>query len=660
MNWNKFRHGDFFETERKSRVKMHKSGKNWVKTCVSRFGLLKLFSSVEQDTELKDADTFQLEDNKYKRMLSGTIGAGAVFGIGTIYTPIMHADEISQEVESSRDILVTADSMLLQSSESITSNEENLASEINEQENKEELTSDVQSDINETVTDSALATESESISISTSVSESESISISTSVSESESISTSASVSESESISASTLAIESESSDDNFSEDVANDVSNSELSNSKNESELERVNSESTENDLTVQDGAITQNDLELDGVSDEHPGQINDDIESQKAQNDKDQIMSDEEFNEIIKSGDINQSNVDKIIEKVIANTDNYKEDNVVVIKDSNYSSASESVKGDIVNYSSFDNVFMNLAVSNTELENHTATVNGDNVYWSAGTNTNTGLHQYVTVGATYNESTHTISWTVTYNKSESSRYATYTGFYVDYNNSNYLESPTNVMINGSSSINSYTYDQAKNGGFAPNNLSGADGIEYTTNTKSTTQDVILTFDTIYTGPVSEINNLPVRIIGSSKFANSQIFETGSVTNTTGGNTYVVSESGGTTFISGVKVSGLSGVTDTASESASASASTSASESASVSASDSASVSASESASTSASESASVSASESTSTSASESASESASVSASDSASVSASESGLVSASESASVRDSELPSTSI
>ncbi|HCT97089.1 MAG TPA: hypothetical protein DIC28_00935, partial [Aerococcus urinaeequi] len=165
MNWNKFRHGDFFETERKSRVKMHKSGKNWVKTCVSRFGLLKLFSSVEQDTELKDADTFQLEDNKYKRMLSGTIGAGAVFGIGTIYTPIMHADEISQEVESSRDILVTADSMLLQSSESITSNEENLASEINEQENKEELTSDVQSDINETVTDSALATESESISI---------------------------------------------------------------------------------------------------------------------------------------------------------------------------------------------------------------------------------------------------------------------------------------------------------------------------------------------------------------------------------------------------------------------------------------------------------------------------------------------------------------
>ncbi|MDT2806880.1 KxYKxGKxW signal peptide domain-containing protein, partial [Vagococcus lutrae] len=208
MNWNKFRHGDFFETERKSRVKMHKSGKNWVKTCVSSFGLLKLFSSVEQETELKDADTFQLEDNKYKRMLSGTIGAGAVFGIGTIYTPIMHADEISHEVESSRDILVTADSMLLQSSESITSNEENLASEINEQENKEELTSDVQSDINETITDSALATESELISISNSVSESESVSTqeseSVSTQESESVSTqeseSVSTQESESVS----------------------------------------------------------------------------------------------------------------------------------------------------------------------------------------------------------------------------------------------------------------------------------------------------------------------------------------------------------------------------------------------------------------------------------------------------------------------------
>ncbi|MDT2842589.1 KxYKxGKxW signal peptide domain-containing protein, partial [Vagococcus lutrae] len=618
MNWNKFRHGDFFETERKTRVKMHKSGKKWVKTCVSRFGLLKLFSSVEQETELKDADTFQLEDNKYKRMLSGTIGAGAVFGIGTIYTPIMHADEISHEVESSRDILVTADSMLLQSSESITSNEENLASEINEQENKEELTSDVQSDINETITDSALATEGELISISNSVSESESVSTkeseSVSTKESESVSTKESESHKELDFNSDTKTTSESIETSHSDDSLIDTSDStsqlsSLSSINDTSTYSEVNNSefnfSISNSISVESTMSTTEDVSL---------------------SDRSSTMSTSEF--ISES----ESTSDVLgIQSTALPANNYRPDSLIA----DATAAQDS--GTLINIAT-------------------------NIDYNKKPNTN------LLLTGVYDPETGIITWTLTVKQltNSSSEYFFAT---VSTEDGGRLGTPT--LIGSSVPMTYYGQNTEINyGGKFNGNALTNDPQWQTTNKVPLRKNVTWTFTTKLDGTVNDLKALngtdmliTVKSAGftwqnqQNESGNNKAYASiggtgGYILDTTDYDNSVSESTSASTSIV-VSTSASTSVSTSASTSSvastSASTSTSASESASVNASESGSVSASESASTSASESGSVSASESASTSASDSASvsasESGSVSASDSASVSASESGSVSAS---------------
>lgn len=135
LKFNKFRHGDFFETERKSRVKMYKKGKSWVKACLSSFGLLRLFSvseAVESIENIEIGKEHNEGNSKYKHLVHGVLGAGAVFGAGSIYSPNILANELPNTKESSQPTLAETDSTILNSYNSQSSTEPTIDSEVEE------------------------------------------------------------------------------------------------------------------------------------------------------------------------------------------------------------------------------------------------------------------------------------------------------------------------------------------------------------------------------------------------------------------------------------------------------------------------------------------------------------------------------------------------
>ena len=217
---------------------------------------------------------------------------------------------------------------------------------------------------------------------------------------------------------------------------------------------------------------------------------------------------------------------------------------------------------------------------------------------------------QFLTVTATYDIETKTIHWTLTYDISDAGVSSTkkyYTGFYVDTSVDSNLGSVENVKIDGSTAYHTVTYNQIKQNSEYSNH-SYENGIEYVTNSSSTTRVHTMTFDTSYAGDTSSITSLKINLAGASG-TTEWVYDSGQVT-------YAgyVQSGGNSTFISGYSVKGLENVeipvdSSSISLSDSGSASVSASESASTNASTSASESASTSASLSASTSASISAS---------------------------------------------------
>lgn len=206
---------EFDEIDRSSRVKMHKSGKNWVRTVMSQLSLLRVMrgKSGAETLVISQIDDPDQLTSRNLFWLKGVLGASAAT-MGTVMTQMVtYADEsVSiEQIEALTDTLVDQDSVVIKQSEVSSESSELALSEVT---TSQELVSQVElSSSSEVIPDtvSTIDSDLESLSVSESLSSSEVISQSTSVSqsfsESMSVSTwssellSLSVSSSESLSA---------------------------------------------------------------------------------------------------------------------------------------------------------------------------------------------------------------------------------------------------------------------------------------------------------------------------------------------------------------------------------------------------------------------------------------------------------------------------
>ncbi|HEL2058656.1 TPA: KxYKxGKxW signal peptide domain-containing protein, partial [Streptococcus suis] len=175
------RKDDFTEVSRKSRVKMHKSGKHWVRTVMSQIGLMRIGGKSSASPAEVNLATVK-RSMTASQLLRGLAAAGAVVG-GNVAVETVMASEVVATSETSTSTLAEADTVVLTTvvdSDSIS----------------------VSSSESTSISESASQSESTSASESTSISESESLSSSESVSNSESQSALESLSVSESTSVS--------------------------------------------------------------------------------------------------------------------------------------------------------------------------------------------------------------------------------------------------------------------------------------------------------------------------------------------------------------------------------------------------------------------------------------------------------------------------
>ncbi|NQP32641.1 accessory Sec-dependent serine-rich glycoprotein adhesin, partial [Streptococcus suis] len=172
------------ETETKTRVKLHKSGKSWVKTTLSSTGLLHLFRGVRDEVSITVDSEPSLTSNLF---VKGAVGLGALLGGTLVSTQAVAANETTTTLaaEVNTDVLAGQHSGRVSLTPSETTDSTSLSA----------------SESDSLVLASASASESESLVVA-STSESESASVSTSTSESESASVSTSTSTVESTSAS--------------------------------------------------------------------------------------------------------------------------------------------------------------------------------------------------------------------------------------------------------------------------------------------------------------------------------------------------------------------------------------------------------------------------------------------------------------------------
>ncbi|WP_194963806.1 KxYKxGKxW signal peptide domain-containing protein, partial [Streptococcus suis] len=207
----------YTEVSRKSRVKMHKSGKHWVRTVMSQIGLIQLGKrSASESPKIKLTSASQQESAA--KMLRGLVAASAVVGGGLTAEQVLAEDTvIATEVTTS--VLANEDTIRMSDAgtESDTSSQ--------------------------SVSESESISHSESISDSESISSSESDSVSASTSESVSESESISFSESTSSSESTIASENSQSSSTTSELSESSTTDSTTSEETPQQVLEQVVSE---------------------------------------------------------------------------------------------------------------------------------------------------------------------------------------------------------------------------------------------------------------------------------------------------------------------------------------------------------------------------------------------------------------------------------
>ena len=174
--------GEFRETDRVTRFKLIKSGKNWLRAATSNFGLLKVIRGQVEETVVAEVreDAVSVKEMTSRGLLKGIVAAGAVLGAATVANTAK-ADETGSDVATASELndqaLAETDSLVLGSvstSDSVSVSEEKVESQ------------------SESTTESTT----ESASLSTSASASISASVSTSLSAQGSAELSAALSES--------------------------------------------------------------------------------------------------------------------------------------------------------------------------------------------------------------------------------------------------------------------------------------------------------------------------------------------------------------------------------------------------------------------------------------------------------------------------------
>ena len=166
--------GEFRETDRVTRFKLIKSGKNWLRAATSNFGLLKVIRGQVEETVVAEVreDAVSVKEMTSRGLLKGIVAAGAVFGAATVANTAK-ADETGSDVatasELSSEALVVQGSTVLGTTSTTESQSESTTASTTES------TTESQS---QSTTESASASASASASTSTSVSVSHSASLS--------------------------------------------------------------------------------------------------------------------------------------------------------------------------------------------------------------------------------------------------------------------------------------------------------------------------------------------------------------------------------------------------------------------------------------------------------------------------------------------------
>lgn len=78
--------GEFRETDRVTRFKLIKSGKNWLRAATSNFGLLKVIRGQVEETVVAEVreDAVSVKEMTSRGLLKGIVAAGAVLGAATV------------------------------------------------------------------------------------------------------------------------------------------------------------------------------------------------------------------------------------------------------------------------------------------------------------------------------------------------------------------------------------------------------------------------------------------------------------------------------------------------------------------------------------------------------------------------------------------------
>ena len=154
--------GEFRETDRVTRFKLIKSGKNWLRAATSNFGLLKVIRGQVEETVVAEVreDEVSATEMTSRGLLKGIVAAGAVLGAATVANTAK-ADETGSDVATASEL----------SSEALVEQGSTVLGTTSTTESQSESTT-------ESTTESASASASASASTSTSVSVSHSASLS--------------------------------------------------------------------------------------------------------------------------------------------------------------------------------------------------------------------------------------------------------------------------------------------------------------------------------------------------------------------------------------------------------------------------------------------------------------------------------------------------
>ncbi|HEM4573048.1 TPA: KxYKxGKxW signal peptide domain-containing protein [Streptococcus suis] len=392
---------DYTEVSRKSRVKMHKSGKHWVRTVMSQIGFIHLGKrSASESPKIKLTSANRQESAT--KLLRGLVAASAVVGGGLTAEQVLAEDtviasEITTSVLANEDTVDMSDvgTESAASSQSVSESESTSSSE--------------------SISNSESTSDSESDSVSTSTSES--------ISESESISFSESTSSSESSVLSELTIASE-----------NSQSSSTTSELSESSTSESTTSEETPQQVLEQ--VVSEGEILIKIAESQLATASDSDLAAALAALQSDIVMA----KQLLGNSAVTQAEIETIVSSLQTNslalgTELLKDksDNILTV------SLSTTINSTQTGFTISD-----------------FTDGGTQYYWSGGDSSKL-LNTITSISAIYDSVKGTISWTVVYDPTAvlTSTYwknnGAYTGIYIDTTQDSNLGSPTNVLIDGSS-----------------------------------------------------------------------------------------------------------------------------------------------------------------------------------------------------------------